>query len=109
MKPRYIDFAGSNRPVYFGFNALFLLEKEAGIKLNDAIGDVSFDLAAQMLIIGLKEGARKEKQEFDLSIEEVRDGMDEYGIDRLDEIIEVLMEFFTKGDEKPGEALPVSL
>jgi hypothetical protein len=116
MKPRHITFAGKSRPVYFGFNAIWQVEKDLGIplaKVGEALQEASLEIIAQFLLISLKEGARKEGVEFDgMTITEVFDGIDDVGMEGIEEIITVIASFLVKeedqtttegGDDKPGE------
>jgi hypothetical protein len=111
MKPRYIQFAGEKRPVYFGFNAIWRIEQETDIpfsKIQDLFQDIKLDTLIMLLHVSLEEGARKEGQKFELTKEQVVDGLDEYGVDRIEEIIDVIMSFLVpteEGGKKPsGEA-----
>jgi len=102
MKPRYIKFAGKKRPVYFGFNALWRIEQQTGIpfsKIQELFENISLDTLVLMLHVSLDEGARKDSEEFDLTKEQVIDALDDYGIERMDEIIEVIVSFLVPIEE----------
>jgi len=108
MKPRYIEFAGKKRPVYFGFNALWRIEQQTGIpfsKIQELFENISLDTLVLMLYVSLHEGARKEGKECELTKDQVIDALDDYGIDRMDEIIEVIVSFLIPAEEGEKKTL----
>jgi len=75
-----VKVAEQQYPVKYGFNALRLFTQEAGLELKDleTLGEnIKLDHAIILVWAGLKDGARAEKQSFDLEIEDVADMMDE--------------------------------
>lgn len=111
MKPRHIELLGQERPVYFGFNALHKVEKATGVtfaRIAELFEDISVETLVLMLHVALEEGARKEGTTNDLTQEDLYDALDEYGFDRLDEVIESLTSFFVPtaaegSTDEPGE------
>lgn len=102
MKPRYITLAGIERPLYFGFNALFRFEKQTGVpfsKVATLFEDITLETLRTMLAIGLEEGARREGVAYDLTLDQLTDALDEFGIAGFDQVLEPLMSFFVPTDE----------
>lgn len=87
-------------PVKYGFNALRVFCNASGIELQDIekiATSMSLDHAINLVWAGLKDGARVEKQEFDLTIEDVADMMDEDNT-----LITQCMELFISSFVKPN-------
>jgi len=86
-----IEFGGEQRPVKYGWNALAIFGKLSGTGLNDldkfdedmAFGDVLF-----LIYAGLKEGARADKKEFKLTVENIGDFLDD-NTDKVKEFMDV--------------------
>ena len=76
-----IHIGGKMRPVSYGFNALAMFQDLTGIGLSQ-LGSMSMDTMTLTSMIkfaycGLKDGARKAKQDFTASIEDVADWLDD--------------------------------
>lgn len=87
-------------PVKYGFNALRVFCNASGIELQDIekiATSMSLDHAINLVWAGLKDGARVEKQEFDLTIEDIADMMDEDNT-----LITQCMELFISSFVKPN-------
>ena len=72
-----VEFAGKERPVKYGFNALalFVEQEKRGL---EAIGEnMSIPELLTFVYVGLKEGARIDGQDFDLTKEQIADALDE--------------------------------
>ncbi len=88
---KFIDFGGELRPVKYGWNALAIFGDMTGSGLNDLDKfekNMTFSEVIVLIYAGLKEGARKEKKEFTLTIEDIGDFLDE-DTDKVKEFIEV--------------------
>jgi hypothetical protein len=115
MKPRYLSLAGQERPLYFGFNALWKVEKATGVpfaRIADLFIDLTFETLLIMLEAALQDGARREGLDYTLTREELADALDDYGMDRFDEIITALTSFMIKDtgegvQEASGEEAPM--
>jgi len=96
----FIELGGQKRPIKFGLNTLRVFSKEFGISLNDLgnIGSMTFDLMLELVFAGLKEGAKKEGQQVQYTIEHLCDWVDEKG--KLDEALGIFADQF--GGESEG-------
>jgi hypothetical protein len=77
-----IKLGGKDYPVSLGFAALREAERETKRGLSDLLGGIenaSIKDTVYICHLALKHGARKEKQEFTLTEEDVADLMDEPG------------------------------
>jgi len=77
---KFIDFGGESRPVKYGWNALAIFGEMTGTGLNDLSKfetEMTFREVLVLIYAGLKEGARAEKKEFTISLEDVGDFLDE--------------------------------
>lgn len=95
---------GNTHPVKYGFNALRLFSNETGIGLNELAqlsNSMSIDHAIALIWAGLKDGARIEKIEFTMTMDDVADLLDE---DQtiIEQCVSLFVESFAKpsGDEK---------
>ena len=99
-----ININGESYPVRFGFAALMTFSKKTGIKLED-LDELSegIDLytAVALLWAGLKDGARKEKKQFTLSVEDIADLLDD-DVEVLTTALELFAQSFAQGAE-PGK------
>tara|TARA_R100000655_G_scaffold78897_1_gene118293 strand:- start:676 stop:999 length:324 start_codon:yes stop_codon:yes gene_type:complete len=80
MEAQPIMVAGKKRPVKFGFAALRAFGDETNTSLNDlsAISeDITMTQAIGLCWAGLKDGARSVGEEFNLSLDDVGDLLDE--------------------------------
>tara|TARA_R110002153_G_scaffold2162_5_gene10592 strand:- start:198 stop:536 length:339 start_codon:yes stop_codon:yes gene_type:complete len=92
-------------PLYFGFNALRIYCTKAGKSLKelDQIGQ-NMDLNDAVCLIwsGLKDGARKTKKDFNLSVDDLSDEFDS-DMDAIGRCLEVFSEFQSKQVGKSGK------
>ena len=76
----HIEIAGKNYPIKYGFNALRIFTAETGISFQD-IGKLSeginLEQAICLMYAGLKDGARVERVEFHLTIDDIADLLDQ--------------------------------
>ena len=88
---KYIEFGGEKRPVKYGWNALAIFGDMTGSGLND-LGkfetEMTFSEVLALIYAGLKEGARAEKKEFNLAVEDIGDFLDS-DTDKIQEFIDV--------------------
>ena len=88
---KYIEFGGEKRPVKYGWNALAIFGDMTGSGLND-LGkfetEMTFSEVLALMYAGLKEGARAEKKEFNLAVEDIGDFLDS-DTDKIQEFIDV--------------------
>jgi len=88
---QYIEFGGEKRPVKYGWNALAIFGDMTGSGLND-LGkfetEMTFSEVLALIYAGLKEGARAEKKEFNLAVEDIGDFLDN-DTDKIQEFIDV--------------------
>jgi len=90
----YIEFGGEKRPVKYGFNALAIISKSGDLDMSviDSDGSgVDFSLVRVIVYAGLLEGARAEKKEFTLTLEDVGDILDD-DLDKSEEFVKLLAE-----------------
>ena len=94
-----IPIGGANRPIHFGFAALADWCKLTGLGLQDlnTIGaNMGLQDAIYLAFSGLKHGARRAKKEFNYTIDDVADWIDDEGMDIFTEIMEHFSESMTK-------------
>jgi hypothetical protein len=95
---------GKDYACRFGMNSLRLYCKETNINLTDLdkLGEnMTLDDACYLIKAGLTDGARKAGKEFDLTVEDIADMLDE-DMDALQKVMEVFTNQFTAkagGDE----------
>lgn len=95
---KHINFGGENRPVKYGMNALSIIAKVEDIDLSNIteFGDgIDFSLMRTIVFAGLQEGARAEKKEFTLTLEDVGDFMDG-DIDSAEEFVQLMSDQMPK-------------
>jgi ABC-type transporter Mla subunit MlaD len=100
---KQIQINGKAYPVSFGFAALMTFTDATGLTLSDLdqLGEnMGLSSAVAMMWAGLKDGARKEKQPFSLSLEDVADLLDG-DQDALARVLEVFADSF--GEKQPGK------
>lgn len=91
---KFVEFGGEKRPVKYGWNALAMfgdMTKSAMTDLTDFQNRMSFSDILALLYVGLYHGARAEKKEFKLTIEDIGDIMDS---EDMDKVIEDFVEIF---------------
>ena len=88
---KYVEFGGENRPVKYGWNALATFGDMTDSGLND-LGkfetEMTFSEVLALIYAGLKEGARAEKKDFSLEVEDIGDFLDN-DTDKIQEFIDV--------------------
>lgn len=98
-----VNIGGQVRPVSYGWNALAMFQELSGLTLGELSqidqSRMSLRSMMQFAYVGLKDGARKYKQPFDHSIEEVADWMD----DSPDAFIELFGEFVRSQAPQDGK------
>ena len=95
---KYLDFGGEKRPVKYGMNALAIIARIEDIDLAEITEDgsgVNFTLLRTIVYAGLAEGARAEKKDFTLTIEDVGDYLDN-DVDKTEEFVELMSEQMPK-------------
>lgn len=88
---KQIEFGGEKRPVKYGWNALATFGEMTGTGLNDLDKfetEMTFREVLVLIYAGLKEGARAEKKEFTLTVDDIGDFLDEDN-DKVEEFIDV--------------------
>jgi hypothetical protein len=89
-----IKIGGQTRPVKFGFNSMALFGELTGYKLaqmQNLGAELTMRDVITLMWCGLKEGARKAGKEFDASMDDVGDWIDE-----SPEAISGMMNIYTK-------------
>tara|TARA_R110000744_G_scaffold226221_5_gene344617 strand:+ start:1389 stop:1706 length:318 start_codon:yes stop_codon:yes gene_type:complete len=87
-------------PVKYGFNALRLFCNASNIGLQELEGiaeNISIDHAINLVWAGMKDGARTEKKDFDLTTEDVADLID---VDFT--VVKQCMDLFVSSFVKPS-------
>lgn len=100
MNAQLVKVGDNTYPVKYGFNALRLFCNASGIELQELekLGEsITFDYAINLVWAGLKDGARVEKQSFDLTVEDVADLLDQDP-----SLINQCVELFTASFIKPA-------
>ena len=99
-----INIGGTTRPVSYGFNALAMFQNMSGLTLTElnSIDTTKMTLTAmiQFAYCGLKDGARKAKQEFGYTTEDVADWLD----DDSEAFIALFTEFVQSQSPQDGKA-----
>lgn len=91
---------GTEHPVKYGFNALRLFSNETGVGLDELSKletSMSIDYAITLIWAGLKDGARVQKQEFTMTLDDVADLLDDDPT-----IIEQCVAYFVESFVKPS-------
>ena len=93
----YITINGEQKPFRFSLRALKRLEAAVGKDSFNKVMSGEQDGMAQMIVlaervlfIGLSEGAKKAKEKFDLTVEQVEDIVDDVGMPFLEEVMALL-------------------
>lgn len=105
MKYKEIKVSGKTWPVSLGTNALseFLDDQKLSLMDMEKLGEtMSLRQAVKLFYFGLKDGARKAKKEFELTIEEVGDLIDDFPGGWTEGLAKV-MELFSDGMPAPSE------
>tara|TARA_R100000458_G_scaffold59929_2_gene72829 strand:- start:5658 stop:5999 length:342 start_codon:yes stop_codon:yes gene_type:complete len=87
-----IAIGGELRPVHFGFAALSQWCELSGLGLQDLgnIGEnLSLSNAISLIYCGLKHGSRKSKQDFNYTMDDVADWIDDEGMGIFNEVMEI--------------------
>jgi len=99
VEKRTIAIGGELRPIHYGFAALAEWCDITGSGLKDLstlANNLSLNSAIALIYCGLKHGARRNKEEFNQTIEDVADWIDEEGMDIFSEAMEIFSESMTK-------------
>jgi len=91
---------GTEHPVKYGFNALRLFSNETGIGLDELSqleNKMSIDHAIALIWAGMKDGARVEKIDFTMTLDDVADLLDDDPT-----IIQQCVAFFVESFVKPS-------
>jgi len=100
-------------PIRFGMNALRIYCKKTNTSLQDLdkLGeDLSLDKACQLILAGLQDGARVAGKDFDLTVEDIADILDD-DMEALQKCFDIFGEQFSakfesKGNEKEEKKTP---
>lgn len=98
-----VEIGGQQRPVKYNFNAFIEFEEITGIDLTAGANEDQFKKIKNLralVFVGLKHGARYEKQEFDHTIEDVG-GWLSFGDGTTDKFLSSLIK-----DSKPDNGEP---
>ena len=98
-----ININGESYPLRYGFAALMTFSKKTGINLEEleALSEgIDLYTAVALLWSGLKDGARKEKKQFNLSVEDIADLLDD-DVDVLTTALELFAKSFAQAE--PGK------
>lgn len=97
-----IEIGGQMRPVSYGFNALAMFQDLTGLGLAE-LPTIGMNMPIRHMIAfaycGLKDGARKSKQEFTASVEDVGDWLD----DNSEAFIALFGEFVANQAQAPTD------
>ena len=94
-----IAIGGELRPLHFGFSALSQWCDISGLGLNDlgTIGEnLSLSNAISLIYVGLKHGARKQNEDFNYTVDDIGDWIDEAGMEVFNECMEVFTQQMAK-------------
>jgi len=94
-----IAIGGELRPIHFGFAALSQWCDLSGLGLHELsnVGDnISLSNAIDLIFVGLKHGARKSKEDFKYTSDDVADWIDDEGMDVFNEAMEIFSEQMAK-------------
>lgn len=98
---KQVKVNGKEYPVKYGFNALRLFSNQTGIALDQLAqlqDSMSIDYAIALIWAGLKDGARVEKIEFNMTLDDVADLLDEDAT-----LIEQCVAYFVESFAKPTD------
>jgi hypothetical protein len=101
-----IKFGGEKRPVKYGWAAIAEFGKLTGVNFgNLGTIEAELDLAGilALIFVGLKHGARAEKKEFSLTMDEIGDFMDEE--DDFNAKLQEFLDVFTQQMPQPKKAI----
>ena len=87
-----IAIGGQVRPIHYGFAALGEWCDLTGSGLNDLSklgSNLSLTAAIQLIWCGLKHGARRSKEDFNNSVDDVADWIDDEGMGIFNEAMEI--------------------
>lgn len=100
-----IDIAGKKYPVSFGNAALLRFERETGVSILNMGEALTYERLLQLAHCALADGARKAKQDFALSFDDMLDLLDEdtTALGRLMNLYQESMPQVGAGDEKKGK------
>ena len=87
-----LAIGGELRPIHFGFAALSQWCDLSGLGLNELhkIGEnMSLTNAIDLIFVGLKHGARKSKEKFEHTSDDVADWIDDEGMHVFNEAMEI--------------------
>tara|TARA_R100000664_G_C2759472_1_gene149327 strand:- start:7096 stop:7428 length:333 start_codon:yes stop_codon:yes gene_type:complete len=99
VEKKTIAIGGELRPIHYGFAALAEWCDLTGSGLNDLsqLGDnMSMSAAIQLIYCGLRHGARRSKEEFNYSIDDVADWIDEEGMDIFTDAMAIFADAMVK-------------
>ncbi len=103
-----IEIGGEKRPIVGNINALIELKKDHGIDVINGFNSVGFEEIRALIFVALKYGAKKEKQEFKLTLDDVGEWLTPKSMQPiLKEVLAVFMDGveIKSGEGKPGEQL----
>lgn len=104
VETKTIGIGGEMRPIHYGFAALGEWCDLTGTGLQDLskLGqNISLNAAMQLIWCGLKHGARRKKEEFNYTSDDVADWIDEEGMDVFNDAMEIFSGSLAKMN--PGE------
>jgi hypothetical protein len=92
-----INLGGVERPISFGMAAMATFSKETNISINEMFlmaQNMRLDHILTLAFAGLKDGARKAKQEFSFTNEDVADWFDAdpNGMEKIGEVMNIYVE-----------------
>lgn len=97
-----VEIGGKLRPVKFGFAALMEFTEAKGYTMADLdnLGE-SMNLKDALFLVwcGLKHGARVQKQEFDFTIDDIADWLDE-DMGAMEKVLSVFGQSFGSGENE---------
>jgi hypothetical protein len=99
---KHVKIAGKEYAVKYGFAALMEFTDMLNISMNEleSIGNnMSLTNAVSLIWCGLKHGARSEKKEFGMAIEDVADLLDD-DMKAMEKVLAVFAESFGEEEEK---------
>lgn len=99
----FVKIGDKAYPVKFGFNALRHFSKMTGIAIQDfsKIGvNMTFDTALTLIYVGLQDGSRAAKQNFEMTIDDLADLLDT-DMDAIERCMIVFTEMMTPKQNQP--------
>ncbi len=99
VQNKTLAIGGEVRPIHYGFAALGEWCDITGIGLQELgkLGEnMSLNSAMALIYCGLKHGARRNKEDFNYTVDDVADWIDEEGMDIFNEAMEVFSESLAK-------------